>query len=116
MRRMNRIAQAPLWLHVAAALILCERLALFAFYSPKAAGAVSVVAVVLVMWFLLRGSKVAWVIAVAWTVTQLPAPFVYDAPAWVIGSAAVALGCLLAPQARAFVWSESGASRAPSSL
>lgn len=104
--RLDRIGDAPFWLRVAAALTFGERLALFAFHSATVLGAISIIAVLLVVWFLLQGSKVAWVIAVVWAVTQLLAPFAYDAPAWVIGSAVTILLCLLTPRSRGFVWTE----------
>jgi uncharacterized membrane protein YgaE (UPF0421/DUF939 family) len=97
---------APLWLRVAAALTFGERFALFAFQSATVFGATAVIAVVLVVLFLLQGSRVAWVVVVAWAVTQLSAPFAYGAPDWVIGSAVAILVCLLTPESWAFVWTK----------
>lgn len=102
----NRFEQAPPWVRFAAILLFAERVALFAIRPSGVVGVVSLLAVVVVIWFLLEGSRIAWVISICWAATQVPAPFTYDAPGWVLVSATVVLISLLTNQSRAFVWTE----------
>jgi hypothetical protein len=57
------------------------------------------------IWFVLRGSRVAWSVVVFSVVAYLAlAPFLTE-PWWAIVFGALALGFLLAPASRRYVWS-----------
>jgi hypothetical protein len=60
-------------------------------------GAVALGASILVAWFLLRGSRVAWVIAVFSAAAQLAAPVAMSQPVWFGVAGAILLACLLVP-------------------
>jgi hypothetical protein len=101
---MTQIQRAPVWIQIAAAVTAAEHLALFVSPPVTALSGVSLVGGLLVAWFLLRGSKVAWAVAVFWAASDLLAPFTMNQPIWLAGTAAIVLICLLAPPARGFVW------------
>jgi hypothetical protein len=109
---MNHIQRTPTWLRIAAAMMAAEHLALFISPPVNALSGVSLVGALLVAWFLLRGSRVAWVLAIFWAASDLLAPFMTSEPVWLAGTAAIVLACLLTPPARGFVWAsvEGGAS------
>jgi hypothetical protein len=83
-----------------------QDLVAFILFPITALSAVSVGITVLLAWFLLRGSRVAWVLAVLLAAAQLAGPLTQNQPMWVAGIAAIFLACLLAPPLRAFVWTE----------
>ena len=103
---MTNIARTPVWIRIAAAVMVGEGLGWLVLHPTIALGAVSLGVVVLLAWFLLRGSRVAWVLAVFWAATQLAAPFTMNQPVWLVGTAAIVLACLLAPPSYTFIWTE----------
>lgn len=101
---MTTLARAPRILLLVSATIVAEALGLLVRTSISPLGATALVIVVLLAWFLLHGSRAAWVIIFLGAVTQLVGPLLFDQPEWVVATSLVVLVCLLAPTARSYVW------------
>jgi hypothetical protein len=98
-------AERNLLLLVAVAVMIGGQLAWFFSHPISVIGVIILVAVGVLSWFLLRGNKIAWTLAMLSGVTQLVGPLAWDQPAWFAGSGAILLVCLLYPSSRVFVWS-----------
>lgn len=104
---MTHTERIPAWLRIAAAMMVGEHLAVFITRPITALSAVSLGVTVLLAWFLLQGSRVAWVLAFLSAIAGLTAPFTLDQPVWLVVTGVIILGCLLASSSREFVWAES---------
>jgi hypothetical protein len=97
---------APAWLFAAAAVVVLESVGQFMFSGVTVLGVVTLGASILVACFLLRGSRVAWVVAVFSAAAQLAAPAAVSQPLWFGAAGVVLLVCVLVPPSRRYVWSE----------
>lgn len=102
---MSRIARAPVWLWVAAATLVGVELVGVLTGSPTTLTVASFAIITLLAWFLLRGSRVVWLLAVGATAAELLLSLIVQEPLWLAGIAVVRLTCLLVPSSWAFVWS-----------
>lgn len=101
---MSKLLRAPRWLQIAAAVMVGERVLVLISVEHLLLNAVGLLVAVVVAWFLLRGSRVAWVFALIMSVSQLTAPLAFDSSWWIAGAAAIVLAGLLIPSSRDFVW------------
>jgi drug/metabolite transporter (DMT)-like permease len=92
-------------LRVAAAVMLGGQLAWFITH-PSISGAAVLLAVGILAWLLLRGSRIAWVLAVFSGAVQTVGPLAFGQPIWFAASGMILLVCLLHPSSRAIVWTE----------
>lgn len=100
--------RAPVWVCAAAAVVAVGSTASFIFSPTTALGAVAVGASIVVAYFLLQGSRIAWVITVFSATTQLAAPVTMTQPLWFAGVGVILLACLLVPtSSRRYIWAES---------
>jgi hypothetical protein len=106
MRKLITHTAQTAWLRIAAAVLIGEQLAWFVLHPITALGSVFLGLVVLLVWQLLLGSRIAWVIAAFLAVGQLTAPLTLGGSVWSAALAALVLTCLLIPSSRAFVWAE----------
>lgn len=105
--------RAPLWLRAATTVVVVESIAQFVFFPAAVLGAVTLSASILVAYFLLRGSRVAWVIIVFSATAQVAAPVATSQPVWYGVAGAILLACLLVPTSRRYVWAERPRQRRP---
>jgi hypothetical protein len=103
---MTHTARTPTWLRIAAAVIVAQDVVALLVSSITGVGVAWVAVGVLLAWFLLRGSRVAWVFAVFSAAAQLSAPLTLNGPVWLAVTAMIVLACLLAPSSRSFVWAD----------
>lgn len=94
----------PAWLSTAAAVLAGGQFAWFILHPITVLGGVSLGVVVFLAGLLLRGSRVAWVLAILVAVSQLTTLFTLDESVWFAAPGAITLVCLLVPSSRAFVW------------
>jgi hypothetical protein len=104
---MKNAARAPIWLQVAAVMMVGQSLVIFVVYPITAVRAASPVVIVLLAWLLLRGSRIVWVFVVLSAAAELVSPLVMGQPLWQGGFGVILLGFLLASPSRAYVWSPS---------
>lgn len=102
--RVTERLQVPLGLQIAAAVLVLEALAL----SPVAPRSPFLLVLglgfdALIVVFLLRGSRTAWIFALAAALLGVASPFVGGA-IWSIGSGLAVASCLLLPGSRRYVW------------
>jgi hypothetical protein len=94
----------PAWLSTAAAVLAGGQFAWFVLHPITVLGAISLGVVVLLAWLLLRGSRVAWVLAILVAASQLTTLLTLGESVWFAAPGAATLLCLLVPSSRAFVW------------
>jgi hypothetical protein len=103
---MTPSARIPTWLRVAAVAIVGQDVAAL-LTSPITGVSIAWLLIgVFLAWFLLRGSRVAWVLAALSAAAQISAPLTLNGSAWLAVTAIIVLACLLAPSSRNAVWSE----------
>lgn len=96
---------APLWLVLAAAILIGETAILFAF-GPGAGTAISLALSILISTLMLRRSKLAWGIALIATLGQVVDSLVGGRHYWSGAAGAVTFGLLLLPVSVRFVWGQ----------
>lgn len=102
----------PPWLFVGAMIMVAQDLVFFVLAPLTALSAVGLAVGMAIVWFLLHGSRVAWVFATLSAAIQLFGPLTMGQSVWVASVGAVILPCLLAPSSRTFVWTQ-GPQRPP---
>jgi hypothetical protein len=105
--QMTNTFRLPAWLWIAVAVLVVERAVLLTLPPVTVLSAVVLAFSALIVWLLLRGSRVAWIVAVFSSAAQLTAPFTSGQPVWVTVPAAIILVCLLAPASREYIWAAS---------
>lgn len=103
----------PIWLVVAAILVVCESLMLLAADAPIGLKIIQLAVALLLGLFLLQGSKVAWVVALLGAVVQLATE---RHPWWALTATAIFIVSLLAPPSARYVWIGALPSRSPRPL
>lgn len=103
---MSHGKRAPLLLLVAVIGMVAQDLVVYAVHPITALSTASLGLGVLLAWFLLRSSRVAWVLVVLTLVAQVTGPLTVNQPIWLAGSGAVLLVLLLSPPTWRFVWKE----------
>jgi hypothetical protein len=101
-----RPARAPAWLWIATAVLAAGRLAAFLAGPLTALRAAALAVSLLVAWFLFRGVRFAWALALLSALLWLASPLLAGGPSWKAGAGALLLASLFAPSSRAYVWSE----------
>jgi hypothetical protein len=96
--------QVPKWLVVAAVVMVGARAVSLIVAQDAVPKAISLAAAVIVAAFLLRGSRVAWVLALVASISLLTGPVVLDLSWWLAGTAVIVIAGLLAPSSRIYVW------------
>jgi hypothetical protein len=94
----------PVWLLIAAAVLVGEQFTWLVIHSINVLGVASLGVLVLLVWQLILGSRVAWVLGILVAASQLTTPLTLEESVWFAAPGAVTLICLLAPSSRAFVW------------
>lgn len=94
----------PVWLPIAAAVLVGGQFAWFVIHSINVLGVVSLGVLALLAWQLILGSRVAWVFGALVAASQLTTPLTLGESVWFAAPGVVTLICLLAPSSRAFVW------------
>lgn len=105
--RILLLKHAPLWLWVAAVLIVGQALVVFGF-NPTFVTSVAIPSALLFALFLLRGSRIAWLVVLTGLVTQPIFAGVGVSQRWTLVSSGIAAVCLLVPETIRFVWSRNG--------
>lgn len=108
---MKALRQLPWPLALAVVVIVGQTLALFAL-GPSLTTATSIALAVLVVAFILRGSRFAWVVALTGASGQLVSSVVSTGDVWALAVGGIIAVCLLAPPAVRFVWIERSNRRA----
>jgi hypothetical protein len=96
--------RTPTLLRIAAAVMVAEYAALFLSSPITPLRAFALGIGVLVAWFVLRGSRVAWILALLTAAAQLSNLIAMSQPVWTAITSAVILACLLVPSSRKYVW------------
>jgi len=85
-------------------MMVCELFVLLAL-SPSTFIPIAVVTMALLVWLLLRGSRLIWLFLLLEAIGRIVGA-VFGWPIWLAGVAVVTLVFLLAPASRQFVWRE----------
>lgn len=96
----------PVWLKIGAAVMIAEYLALFFTKSFNAVGAIGIGVRFLVVWLLLRRSRIAWGLQLLGAVSEITVVFSASHPLWPAVTSVIVAGCLLMPTSRTYVWSK----------
>lgn len=103
--KMNVMARAPGWLMAAAVVLVGQTLVLFAIAPSLTAVSAVVVALVIALW-VLRSSRVAWVVALVGAGGQFVGSVIAAGHYWALSVGGVLMICLLAPPSIRYVWSQ----------
>jgi hypothetical protein len=98
----------PMPLKLVALAIVAECTVLLLLRSVTVAAVLLVMAEIVLLWLLLRGSRLCWTLLVLGSLVQLIGPFLWAEPYWTIAPGVIFLACLLAPPSRDFVWGQKG--------
>jgi hypothetical protein len=103
----RRASGIPLPLWIAAVVVVAEAVILSSLSSaslPQTIGAICITA--LLTWWLLRGSRIAWLLLMAGSASLLAGPWLFGQPLYTFLSGVVILVCLLMRSVIRYVWGE----------
>ena len=95
----------PQWVVCGAAILSGQTLVLFAL-SPDLIRLGALLVAALVAWLLLRGSRIAWGVALVGAIWQVGNAIISDAHYWEVAIGGIATACLLMPSSIRFVWTD----------
>ncbi len=109
----TQIAWPPRGLAVAASLVVAESLVLFISKALTGLNFLQLGVALLLGLFLLRGSRIAWVLTILGSVIQCASLLSESQPWWALCATPILLVALLAPTSTRFVWTEESQRPAP---
>jgi hypothetical protein len=96
----------PVWLVAVALIVIGQDLLFVLLHSPSVLRLASVAVVAVLSWWLLRGSRVAWILICVSAAAEVVSPLTLDGPVWEALVGLTLLACLCVPSSWSFVWSD----------